>query len=72
MTRRGRAPTIRFIKSKKWQHFSTSVSPVLRRNRFQSPTLTRNGNRCSRMDSIFTLPMVPALISSISRAIGGM
>ena len=39
---------MKFIRSKKWQHFSTRVPPVLAEKRFQLPTLTRGtGNRCS-------------------------
>ncbi len=60
------------MRSKKWHAFSTSVPPVLRLKRFQSPTFTRNGKRCSRIATMWTLPAVPAFTSSISRAIGGM
>ena len=51
-TRSASAPVISRIRSKKWQHFSTIVPPVLRLKRFQSPIFLRNGNRCSRIDSI--------------------
>jgi hypothetical protein len=45
------SPTARFMRSKKWQHFSTSVPPVLRLNRFQFAHLhagTGSGARGSR------------------------
>ena len=44
------------MRSKKWQHFSTSVPPVLRLKRFQSPTFFRNGNRCSRTNTMCSVP----------------
>ena len=47
------------MRSKKWQHFSTSVPPVLRLKRFQSPTLGRNGKRCSRIASMRSRPTAP-------------
>ena len=52
MTRVGRSPTMRFMRSKKWHVFSTSVPPVVAVKRFQSPTLVRNGKRCSRIATI--------------------
>ena len=59
-----------FMRSKKWQHFSTSVPPVLRLKRFQWSTLSRNGKRCSRMDSIRSRPISPPATSVINRLIG--
>ena len=72
ITRIGRAPTARFMRSKKWQHFSTSVPPVFVLNRFQFPTFTRKGNRCSRMASIRRSPITPPRISARKRDTGGM
>ena len=63
---------IRFIRSKKWQHFSTRVPPVFLLKRFQSLTFTRNGKRCSRIATILMLPAVPDLASSTATAIGGL
>ena len=59
------------IRSKKWHHFSTKVPPVLRLNRFQSPTFSRNGNRCSRIVSI-RMPPVALAASDRKAATGGM
>ena len=72
MTRRGRESATRFIKSKKWQHFSTRVPPVLRLNRFQLPTFTKNGKRCSRIAIIFTSPIRPDLTCDTRAAMGAM
>ena len=60
------------MRSKKWQHFSTRVPPVLRLKRFQSPTFWRNGNRCSRMATMRGVPTVPPCTASMRRATGGM
>ena len=57
ITRTGRLGIATRIKSKKWQHFSTRVPPVFALKRFQWPTLSRNGNRCSRIESIRTRPV---------------
>lgn len=93
--RTGFAPANSLIKSKKWQHFSTRVPPVLELNRFQlltyykhkvneiygendckswvaNFTLTRKGNRCSRIATILTCPRVPPFTISINFATGGM
>ncbi len=59
------------MRSKKWQHFSTSVPPVRRLNRFQAPTLPRNGNRCSRSVSM-RMPPVTRGALSMKVATGGM
>ena len=56
ITRVGRSPTMRFMRSKKWHVFSTSVPPVLAVKRFQSPTLVRNGKRCSRIATMQRSP----------------
>ena len=60
------------IRSKKWQHFSTIVPPVLRLKRFQSATLTRKGKRCSRIVSMTARPTSPAWTRSTKRVAGGM
>lgn len=99
ITRTGFAPANSLIKSKKWQHFSTRVPPVLTLNRFQlltyynndcisvkdqlqqqenrtwgciSYTLTKKGNRCSRIATILTCPRLPSLTILINLATGGM
>ena len=59
------------IRSKKWQHFSTKVPPELVLNLFQSPTLHRNGKRCSRIVNIL-IPPVTASTASINDEIGGI
>ncbi len=60
------------MRSKKWQHFSTRVPPELALKRFQSPTLTKNGKRCSRMATMRTVPNVPDAAVAANRATGGM
>ena len=57
-TRMGSSCMISRIRSKKWQHFSTIVPPVFLLNRFQFPTLFRNGNRCSRIETDTISPVV--------------
>ena len=69
-TRTGSARMIRRMRSKKWQHFSTMVPPVLAAKRFQSPTLGRKGKRCSRIDSIRSRPASPACTCSTKRGDG--
>ena len=71
-TRTGSAFTMWRIRSKKWQHFSTMVPPLLMEKRFQSPTFTRKGKRCSRMDSICRLPTLPAWMWLTNSETGGM
>ena len=41
------------------EHFSTNVPPVLAVNRFQLSTLARNGNLCSRTDTVWVVPATP-------------
>mmetsp|Transcript_4925 Transcript_4925/g.12983 ORF Transcript_4925/g.12983 Transcript_4925/m.12983 type:complete len:237 (-) Transcript_4925:528-1238(-) len=72
MTRVGSLCKMRRIKSKKWQHFSTSVPPVRALKRFQLPTLRRKGKRCSRIESMRRSPTTPPDASLTRRAIDGM
>ena len=58
------------IRSKKWQHFSTSVPPDFSFSRFQSPTFSRNGKRCSRIVSIL-MPPVTSPACFTNSATGG-
>ena len=45
---------------------------MLTLKRFQSPTLRRNGKRCSRIESMRSFPIVPPSTSRITRAMLGM